>query len=95
MPRTTFDNTLASDRDCFAAQIRLRQHLIDVALGNTPADLAIRGGRLVNVYTGEIQDNADIAVAGERIALVGNVSSCIGPDTEIVDVEGAYLTPAL
>lgn len=93
MPKGISNCTPASQSDFFSAQIYLRQHLIDVALGKTPADLVIRGGNLVNVYTGEIQDNTDIAVAGERIALVGDVSSCIGPDTEIVDVKGAYLTP--
>lgn len=76
-----------------AAEIRQRQHLVQVALGKHPADLVIRGGKLVNVYTGEMLDDVDIAIAGERIALVGDASPCIGPDTEIVDVEGAYLTP--
>ncbi len=93
MPKGIVNCTPKSQRNCFSAQIRLRQRLIDVALGKTPADLVIRAGKLVNVYTGEIQGNADIAVAGERIALVGDVSSSIGPDTKIVDVEGAYLTP--
>lgn len=77
----------------FTAEVRLRQHLIQVALGKHPADLVIRGGKLVNVYTGEILEGLDIAVAGERIALVGDASPCIGPDTEIVDAEGAYLAP--
>ncbi len=96
MPRDLFDDTddpMASEKDNFSAQTHLRQHLIRVALGRAPADLVIRGGRLVNVYTGEILDNPDIAVSGERIALVGDASSCIGSDTQIVDVEGAYLTP--
>jgi adenine deaminase len=96
MPRDLFDDTdnpMASEKDNFSAQTRLRQHLIRVALGKAPADLVIRGGRLVNVYTGEILDNPDIAVSGERIALVGDASSCIGSDTQIVDAEGAYLAP--
>ena len=64
-----------------------------MALGKQLADLVIRGGKLVNVYTGEILEDMDIAIAGERIALVGDANACIGPDTEIIDVEGAYLTP--
>ncbi len=76
-----------------SGQVHERQHLIEVALGRKPAGLVIKNGRLLNVYTGEILHNADIAIAGERIALVGNVSSCIGHQTKIVDVAGAYLTP--
>jgi len=71
----------------------LRRHLVDVALGKAPADLVIQGGRLVNVYTCEIEEGLDIAIAGKRIALVGDAHNCIGPSTEIVNVDGAYLVP--
>ena len=46
--------------------------LVWVALGRLKADLVITGGRLVNVYTAEIYETA-LAIAGERIAVVGDV----------------------
>lgn len=67
--------------------------LADVAMGRTPADTVIRGGRLVNVCTAEILDGLDIAIKEGRIALVGNATACIGPDTEIIDAEGQYVAP--
>ncbi|MYR62917.1 adenine deaminase, partial [Streptomyces sp. SID625] len=44
--------------------------------------------------TGEIYP-ADVAVTGDRIAATGDVSTYVGPDTEIVDASGKYLTPGL
>src|SRR3989449_2667510 len=67
---------------------------IDVAMGRQPADLIIRGGRLVNVHTREIYP-ADVAVAGTRIAAVGNVDYAVGPDTVVIDASSKYLTPGL
>lgn len=69
-----------------------RDDVIAVALGERPADLAIRGGRLVDVHTGEIY-LADVAVAGSRIAAVGDVERCVGGDTLTVDAAGRYLVP--
>jgi adenine deaminase len=66
----------------------------DVALGRRPADRLIRGGRVVNVYTGEIREDA-IALSGGVIAAVGDVAHLAGPDTDMVDVEGAFVVPGL
>jgi len=67
---------------------------IDAAEGVRKADLVLTGGRLVNVATGEIYA-ADVAIAGEWIAAVGDVGPHTGPDTEVVDVTGRYLVPGL
>lgn len=48
---------------------------------------------MVNVFTGEIEEGLDIAINGKRIALVGDARNCIGPSTEIINVDGAYLMP--
>jgi adenine deaminase len=82
-----------SKEEYAAREAAQRQRLVEVALGRAPADLVIRGGRLVNVYTGEIEEGLDVAVAGERIALVGDGSGCIGLKTKVVDARGAYLVP--
>ena len=71
-----------------------RKSVIEVALGKKPADVATTGGKLVNVNTGEVY-SADVAIVGERIAIVGDVNRGIGPNTEVVDAEGCYLVPGL
>lgn len=69
------------------------QTLSAVAMGREKADLVIRNGRLVNVNTMEIQNGIDVAIKGGRIARVGNAAECIGPETQIIDANGRYLTP--
>src|SRR5436190_13837042 len=49
----------------------IRQHLILVALGKEPADLAIRVGRLFHVYSRTWADDQEIVIKGRRIAWVG------------------------
>lgn len=66
--------------------------LLEVAAGKAPADLVIKNGKVVNVYTAEIQDGG-VAVCGQTIAAVGDVDYCIGPKTKVVDAGGAYITP--
>ena len=69
-------------------------HLVDVAMGRRPADAVIRNGRWVNVYSGEIIANTDIAIAAGRIAYVGpDASHAIGAETEVIDAAGRYLVP--
>ena len=46
-----------------------RRALVEAARGDGPLDLVIRGGQMVNVYTGEIA-RADIGIFGDRIAVV-------------------------
>jgi adenine deaminase len=70
--------------------------LIDVAMGRTPADMVIRGGRWVNVYSGEIISGTDIAISEGRFAFVGpDASHAIGDETQVIEAEGRYLLPGL
>lgn len=69
-----------------------RDGLVAVALGERPAELVIRGGQLVNVYTGEVYA-AGVAILDERIAAVGDVERCLGADTAVVEADGRYLVP--
>lgn len=70
--------------------------LVDVAMGRKPADLVVRNGRWVNVYSGEIVPGADIAIVGGRFAYVGpDAGHTIGEGTKIVDAAGRYLVPGL
>ncbi|RMA43460.1 adenine deaminase [Rhodophyticola porphyridii] len=70
--------------------------LVAVAAGRKPADLVLRNACLVNVQTREILDGWDVAVACGRFAYVGpDAGHCIGPDTELADLQGRYLIPGL
>lgn len=71
-------------------------HLVAVAAGRTPADMVVRGGKLVNVQTREILNGWQVAIAHGRFAYVGvDASHCIGPDTQVVEVNGRYMIPGL
>ena len=63
------------------------EKLINVAMGREVADLVLKGGNIVNVYTGEIEVG-DIAIVGGVIAGIGDYKG----KTEI-DVKGKYLAP--
>jgi adenine deaminase len=63
---------------------------LPIARGDEPADLALRNGHVINVYTGEIIET-DVAIAGDRI--VG-----VGPEYEAqeeIDLGGRYVCPGL
>lgn len=70
----------------------MKVDLMDVALGKKEADLVIKNGQIVNVYTKEIYPGG-VAVAGNKIAAVGDVDYCIGPGTKVIDAEGKYILP--
>lgn len=66
--------------------------LLAVAGGKVPADMVVKNGKIVNVYSGEIYDGG-VAVCGNRIAAVGDVDYTIGEGTKIIDAGGKYITP--
>lgn len=61
--------------------------LIDVAAGRQPADLVIRGAKIVDVFGGGILEG-DIAITGGVIAGVGDYTG-----HEVVDAAGLYAAP--
>lgn len=67
--------------------------LIQVALGQKPADIVIKNGKLVNVITHEVYET-EIAIANGKIASTGPVpAGAVGPDTQVIDAKGMYLAP--
>src|SRR4051812_32914462 len=64
--------------------------LLAVARGDTPADLLLKSGRIVNVFSGEIEA-ADIAIVGDRIAGVGPGYH----GKSHIDLDGAFVAPGL
>jgi adenine deaminase len=62
--------------------------IVEVARGDAPADLALRNGRLINVYTGEIYET-DIVIFADRIL-------ALGPGYQAraeMDLGGRYVAP--
>ena len=62
--------------------------VVQVARGERPADLILRNGTLVNVFTGELYVT-DVAIAGGRIAGLG--AGYAG--AREIDLRGRYLCP--
>ena len=99
------DDLILSAKD----DVEIRQDLLLVALGKRPADLAIRVGRLLNVYSRMWFDDQEIVIKGRRIAWVGPAGKYRGevaqrvhyPDLSAVPgfgevhkhIESTHLTP--
>lgn len=67
--------------------------LIDVLLdSNQFADLVLKDGFVINTITREIYE-ADVAIKGEHILMVGDASELIGSRTKVVDVRGKFISP--
>lgn len=71
----------------------IMQRLIHTAMGRIKADMVIKNCNLINVYTGEILENTDIAIKHDRIALIGKADHTIGKNTIIIDAENKYAAP--
>jgi len=72
----------------------ITQDLVATAMGNQPADLIIRNGRLVNVNTAQVQTGIDVVVRHGWIALVGDASGVLVDEhTQEVDAADRYLVP--
>jgi adenine deaminase len=70
--------------------------LMDVALGNAPADLAVINATLLNVYTGELLKKQAISVIDKWIAYVGeDAQDAIGTETIVIDADGKTVIPGL
>jgi adenine deaminase len=64
--------------------------LLSVARADTPADLLLRNGRIINVFSGEIE-TADIAIFAGKIAGIGPGYSA----RQTIDLAGSYIAPGL
>ncbi|MFD1360823.1 adenine deaminase C-terminal domain-containing protein [Lentibacillus salinarum] len=69
-----------------------QNELIEVAQGRQDADLYIKDGTVINVYSGEFLKQ-NIAVYKDGIAYVGEDESPIGEHTDVIDAKGKYISP--
>jgi adenine deaminase len=62
--------------------------LIKVARGDAPADLLLKNARVVNVFSGEIEETG-VAISHSRVVGLGNDH----PAQRVIDMRGRYIAP--
>ncbi len=68
--------------------------LADTALGKHPADLVVKNGLLMDVYTGRMVPHRSVAMVDEWIVYVGpDAQYLVGPNTRVVDADGLVICP--
>jgi adenine deaminase len=70
----------------------MNKKALSAAKGVIPADLVVKNGKIVNVYTAEIYDGG-VAVSDGVIVAVGDVDYTVGEGTTLIDAGGRYITP--
>ena len=83
------DDLILSARD----EVRIRQNLLQVSLGNRPADLAIEVGHLLAVHACQWLTDQEIIVSHRRIAYVGPRGSYRGTVAERVSYPDVWAVP--
>ena len=71
------------------ANLQSNKHFLDASLGRTKADLVLKNGFVLNVFSSEII-KADVAICGNTIVGVGEYSG-----KNEIDCTGKYITPGL
>jgi len=77
----------------FNEETRIRQNLVQVALGREPADLVIRDATVLDVFTLQWEPDQDIVVSGKRIAWVGPTGQWKGKSVDVFDAKGLWAVP--
>jgi len=77
----------------FSDETKIRQNLVEVALGREPADLIIRGATVLNVFTLLWEADQDIVIRGKRIAWVGPAGQWKGHYSALFDAKGLWAVP--
>jgi predicted amidohydrolase YtcJ len=71
--------------------------LLACAPAEEPADIVLQGGKIVTMDPTHPEAEA-VAARGQKIVAVGSneeIARFIGPDTEVIDLGGAFATPGL
>ncbi len=69
-------------------------HYLRAAMGQAPADLVLRGGRVADLYLGDVVE-ADVHLAAGRIVAVTERGAAAHPETPERDVAGGLICPGL
>ena len=71
-----------------------RRSLVEVALGNRPADMVIGEGVLLDVYTGQMLPRRSVAIWDKWVAYVGpDASHTIGDATRVIEAGNRIISP--
>ncbi|MFQ3670583.1 MAG: adenine deaminase C-terminal domain-containing protein [Verrucomicrobiia bacterium] len=68
------------------------RELLKAGLEPGTATKAVVGGKIVNVYSGEIYPGG-VAIYRDKILAVGEIDEKIGPQTEVIEAGGNYIVP--
>jgi adenine deaminase len=74
-------------------EVSIIRELIEAAQEQRPADLVLRGGRVVNVFSGEVEKVA-VAVYAGRVVGFSAEPGAYADAREVIDLEGRYLAPS-
>jgi adenine deaminase len=77
----------------FNTETKIRQELVLVALGKTPADLIIKNVNVLNVFTATWMPGTDVVIKGQRIAWVGPTGGWKGVAALTHDATGLWAVP--
>ncbi|MCB2188242.1 MAG: amidohydrolase family protein [Deltaproteobacteria bacterium] len=70
--------------------------LVQVALGQAPAEVVLRGVRVVDVFRESVGLPTSLALTGERIASLGpEQPGWVGPETTVIEAGGLFCLPGL
>ncbi len=83
---------LSKEQTPIERAFNIRKSLIEISLGEKSAGQYIKGGRILNVYSGELLKE-NIAVYEDRIAYVGPSEKMIGKMTRVWEAQGKILVP--
>lgn len=73
---------------------QISDKLVDVSLGRLAADLLLKNCNLLNTYSGETNDNVEVAIYRDRVAFVGYDASHVKAK-KTVDLQGMFISPGL
>ncbi len=71
-----------------------RVDAMEILTGSRKADRAVTNGQIVDVWSGEVRPGG-VAITGSAIVAAGEIDDFIGPQTEVIDAGGRFLTPGL
>ena len=70
------------------------RRLMRASMGEVKADGVVTGGRLVNVYTGEVLEGMEVAFSQGRICYVGpSAAHARGDETRVIDARDRWIVP--
>ena len=70
------------------------RRLMRASMGEVKADGVVTGGRLVNVYTGEVLEGMEVAFSQGRVCYVGpSAAHTRGDETRVIDARDRWIVP--